>query len=141
MSTKETCKGACLCGAVRVSATIKSRDIGACHCAMCRQWGGGGPMFAVECEEDVAFEGEDHVALFSSSEWAERGFCRACGTHLFYRLKEGGHYALPVGLLGDDIQWRFTDQIFIDRKPAFYDFSQDTRNLTEQQVFELFAGD
>lgn len=140
MSTEKTCEGACLCGAVSVLARVKSHDVGVCHCAMCRKWGGG-PMFAVECEEDVTFEGEDYISLFNSSEWAERGFCRACGTHLFYRLKEGGHYALPVGLLGDDGPWRFTDQVFIDRKPAFYDFAQKTNNLTEQQVFELFGGD
>ena len=23
-----------------------------------------------------------------SSAWAERGFCKNCGSHLFYRLKE-----------------------------------------------------
>ncbi|WP_163576296.1 GFA family protein [Halomonas faecis] len=132
-------RGRCLCGAVRVTAGTKGNNMGVCHCTMCRRWGGG-PLFAVECEDAVAFDGEEHIAVFSSSEWAERGFCRTCGTHLFYRLKEGGHYAMPVGLFDDDDAWRLTEQIFIDQKPAFYAFSQTTKNLTGEEVFALYSG-
>ncbi len=130
--------GRCLCGAVKITATSKSEHVEACHCGMCRKWGGG-PLLAVECENDVNIEGTDDVAIFSSSEWAERGFCRHCGTHLFYRLKEGGHYELPVGLLDAGAGWELTGQIFIDDKPAYYDFAQTTRNLTGEEVFAQFG--
>lgn len=129
--------GKCLCGAVSVSATPKSRDIGACHCAMCRKWGGG-PLLALECEDGVRFEGGEHISIFDSSDWAERGFCAQCGTHLFYRLKQGGHYALPVGLFDSSETWALTDQIFIDQKPPFYSFKEKTKNLTGEEVFALF---
>ncbi|MGM0700807.1 MAG: GFA family protein [Pseudomonadota bacterium] len=132
-------RGHCLCGAVRVTASTQGNAIGVCHCTMCRRWGGG-PLLAVECGNDVTFEGEEHIATFGSSEWAERGFCRTCGTHLFYRLKEGGHYAMPVGLFDDGDAWRLTEQIFIDQKPAFYAFSQTTKNLTGEEVFALYSG-
>lgn len=132
--------GGCLCGAVRVAARAKSHDIDACHCTMCRKWGGG-PFFAVQCEDDVDFEGIKHISVFSSSDWAERGFCQECGTHLFYRLKQGGHYALPVGLLDDGHQWQLAEQIFIDRKPAFYSFAEKTRELTGEAVFARFSGE
>ena len=126
-------RGACLCGAVRVRAGTAGNAVGACHCKMCRQWGGG-PLLAVECLQDVVFEGTEHIAVFRSSDWAERGFCRECGTHLFFRLKQKGHYALPVGLLGDT-DWRLEEQVFIDDKPPFYSFAQKTRDLTEDQAF------
>lgn len=80
--------GTCLCGNVSLSAKPKSRHVGACHCATCRKWGGG-PLLVVDCEA-LTIEGDEHVGVYSSSDWAERGFCKACGTHLFYRLKEGG---------------------------------------------------
>lgn len=131
--------GTCLCGAVRLAATPKSLHVGVCHCDMCRQWGGG-PMFAIECEESVRFEGDPNIGIYPSSEWAERGFCRHCGTHLFYRLKEGGHYAIPVGLLKEGEPWQFAEEIFIDRKPAFYSFAESTRKLTEAEVFAHFEG-
>lgn len=132
--------GACLCGGVRITAKIEGMSIGVCHCAMCRKWGGG-PLFAVECKGAVNFEGEEHITVFSSSEWAERGFCQRCGTHLFYRLKQNVHYAIPVGLFEHDERWKFTEQIFIDQKPAFYSFSQTTRNLTGQEVFEQYSAE
>ena len=132
-------RGSCLCGAVHVAARPKSTSIGACHCTMCRKWGGG-PLFAAECEDDVRFDGEENIATFSSSDWAERGFCSKCGTHLFYRLKEGGHYAIPVGLFEDGDRWTLSDQIFIDEKPSFYSFAEKTRDLTGAEVFAQFSG-
>lgn len=131
--------GSCLCGAVRVAARPHSNDVGACHCTMCRKWGGG-PLLAVECEDNVRFEGEECISIFNSSEWAERGFCRECGTHLFYRLKHEGHYAIPAGLFEDSDQWTFSAQIFIDEKPSFYSFAERTRNRTGSEVFDQYAG-
>ncbi|WP_459178373.1 GFA family protein [Dulcicalothrix desertica] len=45
----------CLCGAVSVFATSMSNLVGACHCNMCRKWGGGA-FLVVECGADVSFE-------------------------------------------------------------------------------------
>jgi len=65
--------------------------VGACYCGMCRRWGGG-PLLAVDCGTSVRLTGEEHVGVFASSKWAERGFCKQCGSHLFYRLKQNGQY-------------------------------------------------
>ena len=130
--------GACLCGAVRIVAKAKSNSIGACHCTMCLKWGSG-PLFAAECESDVQFEGADNISIFNSSDWAERGFCRECGTHLFYRLKQEGYYAIPIGLFEGENQWMFSEQIFIDEKPLFYSFAETTKELTGAEVFAQYS--
>lgn len=134
MESRTDHSGSCLCGAVRVAAKSKSNSIGACHCTMCQKWGSG-PLFAAECEGAVNFEGAEHISVFNSSEWAERGFCKKCGTHLFYRLKQKGHYAVPVGLFEGSDQWRLAEQIFIDQKPSFYSFAEETKELTGAEVF------
>jgi hypothetical protein len=131
-------RGSCLCGAVRTAIKTTSNSVSACHCGMCRKWGGG-PLLAIECGSDVRFDGTDSLVVFSSSVWAERGFCRTCGTHLFYRLKKEGHYAVPVGLLEEGEQWVFDQQIFIEEKPAFYAFANDTKNLTGAEVFAQYT--
>ena len=100
---------------------------------------GGGPLLAIECGSDVQFVGTDSISVFSSSDWAERGFCRKCGSHLFYRLKQEGHYAVPVGLLDEGEQWVFDQQIFIEEKPAFYAFANQTKNLTGAEVFAQYS--
>lgn len=137
MSSGNTHQGKCLCGAVTVTATAAKDHIGACHCSMCRKWGGG-PFLAVECGSDVEFTGNESIGVFDSSDWAERGFCRQCGTHLFYRLKEEGFYAIPVGLF-DTTDWVLTEEVFIDEKPEFYAFSQDTKKLTGAELFAQFG--
>lgn len=140
MESDSKLHGACLCGAVQIKAKVKSHSIGACHCAMCRKWGGG-PLLAVECEDEVDFKGTEHISLFNSSDWAERGFCKQCGTHLFYRLKDSVHYAIPVGLFDAGDEWKFAEQIFIDQKPAFYSFAEKTKNLTGEEVFAQYSGE
>lgn len=129
-------KGACLCGAVSITAADRE-DMAACHCGMCRRWGGG-PLLAVHCGDDVRIEGQEAIALFKSSDWAERAFCSKCGTHLFYRLIGTNEYAVPVGLFQDGTNFRFTEQIFVDKQPSYYEFANRTNRLTEAEVFAKY---
>lgn len=138
MPGKSVGKGGCLCGAVRVSAPKMSVHAGACHCGMCRKWTGG-PLLAVDCDSEVSFEGVENVTVYSSSEWAERGFCKKCGGHLFYRLKQGNRYIVPVGVFDNPDTFVFDHQIFIDEKPAFYAFANQTKNMTGAEVFAQYA--
>ena len=94
----------------------------------------------VDCGANVSFSGEEHISLYDSSEWALRGFCGRCGSHLFYQLKEDGRYFVPVGLFDSEEQFQFDHQIFIDKKPSFYSFANVTDNLTEEEVFAKYAG-
>ncbi len=128
-------KGRCLCGAIEVTAPDQEH-VALCHCAMCRRWSGG-PMFAVHCGSDVRFSGAG-PATYRSSDWAQRGFCPTCGTHLFYHLLPGDEYILPAGLFQDH-KFILGSEIFIDEKPAFYDLANATEKLTGQQVFDQFA--
>ena len=138
MSKVSSDKGSCLCGAVTIATTSRSDDFGVCHCGMCRKWGGG-PLFAVNGGTEVKITGEEFVSVFDSSEWAERGFCKKCGTHLFYRLKGINQYQIPVGLLENSKSLNFSLQVFIDEKPESYSFSETTKNLTGQEVYDLYA--
>ena len=138
MSNSNGGNGRCLCGAVRFSAGQVDHKVGACHCGMCRRWGGG-PFVGVDCGSDVTFVGEDNIATFQSSEWAQRGFCKQCGSHLFYKLMANGQYIVPVGLFQGDDQFVFDHQVFIDEKPAFYSFANETENMTGAELFAKYA--
>lgn len=130
-------KGHCLCGAVTV--TIPERlEYHACHCSMCRRWGGG-PAFALHSAGAPQVEGGAQVRAYRSSEWAERAFCTNCGTHLWYRLLPGDEYTVSLGLFDDGLPFAMAEQIFIDRKPAGYRFANETPCLTEAEVFAKYA--
>ena len=130
-------KGLCLCGAVSIVVQDR-RDIEVCHCGMCRRWGGG-PLFAVHCGSELQIAGSGKVKTYASSAWAERAFCGECGSHLYYRLQPTGEYIVPAGLFGDLPEAVFTTQIFIDKKPGYYRFANNTAELTEADVFAKYA--
>jgi hypothetical protein len=130
--------GSCLCGAVSFTTSNFSKKVCACHCGMCRKWSGG-PFMEVECGAETSFKGEENIAVYNSSDWAERGFCNKCGSHLFYRLKESNQYMIPVGLFDDQTPFVFDSQVFIDKKPAFYSFANQTNDMTEAEIYEMYG--
>ncbi len=138
MSELNIVKGSCLCGAVKISTTSINHHLAACHCSMCRKWGGAA-LLGVECNHGVSFEGEENIAVYQSSEWAERGFCKKCGSHLFYRLKQNNHYYIPVGIFDDDEGLVFDLQVFIEEKPEYYSFANETKKMTGEELFAMFA--
>jgi hypothetical protein len=129
--------GKCLCGVISIRTTDK-KIVDACHCGMCRRWGGG-PALGLACGSDVQVDGVEKLKVYQSSEWAERAFCGECGTHVFYRLLPTNAYFVPAGLFQDGIEFEFKEQIFIDRKPSYYEFANQTTNMTEAEVFAKFA--
>ncbi len=131
-------KGHCLCGAVSFTVTKMNYSVDTCHCGMCRRWGGG-PLMFVDCRTDVSFEGEDNITVYDSSAWAERAFCNKCGTHLFYRLKANNAHQMLVGQFEEQQNFHFDLQVYVDDKPAFYDFANQTRELTEAEVIAEFG--
>lgn len=133
-------KGHCLCGAVQITAHHASTEVGACHCHMCRRWGGG-PAFELDCGTDVTITGEDHIAVYNSSEWAERAFCKTCGTNLYYRLKEPGQYMIASAIFDNEDNLNFTTQVYIDSKPDYYSLAEQTKSLTGAEVEAMFAAE
>ena len=138
MSDTMEARGSCVCGATQITAKTVSRNVGACHCNLCRKWAGG-PFMAVDCGIEVSFAGEDNISVFDSSDWAERGFCNKCGTHLFYRLKQNQQYYMPAGIFEEDSNFVFDHQVFIDEKPEYYKFANKTTDMTGAEVFAKFA--
>jgi hypothetical protein len=130
--------GGCLCGAVRFTARPKNHDVGVCHCGMCRRWAAG-PFFAMGCEGPVEVTDESNLGVYRSSEWAERCFCKKCGSVLFYRLVGKDFTVISAESLDDRTGLKLVSQIFIDEKPGYYEFGNKTHNMTGAEVFAAFA--
>ncbi|KQW83605.1 GFA family protein [Brevundimonas sp. Root1279] len=130
--------GRCLCGAVTFTATPKG-GMHACHCETCRRWSGG-VYLSVACET-VEVANPEAVAVFDSSEWADRRFCRSCGSTLFWTLKGGGLTAVSVQAFDDPSAFAFEDEIFIEAKPSNYDFAGDRPRRTGAEVMAQFGGE
>ena len=83
LAMSETLTGGCRCGAVRyaVSAIVRNSI---CHCRDCQR-SSGAPMVEWMLVDDAALSVTGEPATIETSPGALRGFCRACGTGLFYR--------------------------------------------------------
>ena len=57
----------------------------------------------------------------------------------FYRLKEINQYIMPVGLFDESRDFVFDHQVFIDEKPSYDCFSDETADMTGAEVFAKYA--
>lgn len=136
-------EGGCLCGAVRFSAALPTLEFGACHCEMCRRWTGSALMALSVPQAAVRWKGDEHIARYQSSDWAERAHCRRCGTPLFYHVTADGPMSdeleLPVGLLDDPSGLTFSSEIYIDLKPDSFAYAGDRPRLTRRETLAKFG--
>jgi hypothetical protein len=140
MSDAREISGRCLCGAVRFAAKAKDNHVGACHCHMCQRWTAG-PFLTVDCEPgSVRITGEEQLGVYASSEWGERCFCKTCGTPLFWRMQDGSLAVASAGALDDKRDLTFFSQIFVDEKPAYYAFANETSMMTGAEVVAMMTG-
>ena len=125
--------GGCLCGAVRFTARNVPENFGACHCDMCRRWTGSALLGVTVPDGDVTWEGAEHIATRATSSWAERAWCRECGSGLWFRVTREGDYSgkveLPIGLFDDANGMVMTNEIYIDHKPDSFAYAGEGRKL------------
>ena len=95
----ETWSGGCQCGAVRYRFTAKPGGAHVCHCRMCQKAFGGFYAPLVGGPRDTFAVTRGDIALFRSSDQAERGFCRDCGTPLTFAYSNGDWMSVAIGSL------------------------------------------
>ena len=126
-------KGKCLCGDVQFE-TPTPNAIDICHCDTCQNWVGGPFIGADYFEGGVTFTKDDGLEWYASSDWAKRGFCKNCGSSLFYRLNDvEGFWAITAGSLNLPKGHSIGKEIFIDSKPEYYAIVGDHPRLTGEE--------
>ena len=132
-------KGQCVCGETTFEVELSNHDVHACHCSICRRQTSGVIMTIDEKQGSLKFLKQDHLSVYNSSAWGERGFCNACGTNLFWRTKDQNYCNINAFALNESPQdLNFDLEIYIDSKPEFYAFQNATKKMTEADVVALF---
>src|SRR5215217_553996 len=94
-------RGGCQCGSIHYRALVEDDEAYYCHCRMCQKAFGnlfGAFFFALG--ESVRWESAE-PAYFHSSNIAQRGFCRECGTPLSFAYLGSEEIHLTVGSLDE----------------------------------------
>ncbi|MCB1884889.1 MAG: GFA family protein [Geminicoccaceae bacterium] len=112
--------GGCLCGAVRYRTTGDLRPVVYCHCGQCRRTGGHFGAFTSVAEGALALTEAGGLAWFESSPGVRRGFCRDCGSSLFWQRVGNGRISVAAGTLDDDSGLVAAGHIFAQDKGGYY---------------------
>ena len=114
--------GRCLCGTVRFRAEPPFRPVVVCHCRQCAQWTGHAVATTnVAIERFQLLSGEDNLGWYAASDAAKRGFCKTCGSALFWRPNKGGYISIAAGALDPPTGLRIKAHIFYDDKSDYFE--------------------
>ncbi len=119
-------RGSCLCGAVTFEVMGSLPPPDACHCAQCRRWSGHLLASTDVPRAALTVHGAEHVTWFRSSEKVRRGFCRTCGSSLFFDpLDQAKHDWIGVSMGAFDLptETRLKVHIFVAEKGDYYDIA------------------
>ncbi|MEO0419587.1 MAG: GFA family protein [Pseudomonadota bacterium] len=128
----EPLTGQCLCGAVSITIRNAHREVDVCHCSMCQKWTGS--MYAGIEAGEFTILGEGNVSIYQSSNWAERAFCKTCGSSLWYTFVPTGNRTFLAGLFDLPEGVPIKHQIFVDEKPDWYELAQKSPMKTGAEI-------
>lgn len=131
--------GGCQCGAVRYHATAVLDTSHICHCRMCQKAAGNYFAALVGIPKDALTWTRGTPATFKSSEQVDRGFCRDCGTPLYYDYATSKHLSVTTGSLDHPANFPPKMQFGIEGRMPWFDTlpSLDEEGTTEETMSEL----
>ena len=115
--------GSCLCGAVRFQIDAALEDAVACHCTQCRKQTGHYLVSAEVPQSAVTLQGAGDLAWYHASDKARRGFCRVCGSTLFWEPLARDQTYVALGAIDPPSGALLARHIFVADKGDYYDLT------------------
>ena len=113
--------GGCQCGAVRFRIRGALGRPSICHCRMCQKAFGN---FFAPLVTAIGLEWTRGApATFASSNKVRRGFCRTCGSALFFDPPARDWIAIAMGAFDKPTGTRLAKHIFTADKGDYYDIA------------------
>ncbi len=135
--------GGCQCGKVRYALYVTPQNSHVCHCRMCQRATGG--VFAALAgapKSDFAWT-QGEPAFFASSNLAQRGYCRDCGTPLSFSYNQPeARYYVTIGSLDDPNAAPIVRQYGIESRLSWVRFCDDApaeKTGQDPKAAEFFA--
>jgi hypothetical protein len=116
-------KGSCLCGAVSFEVTGDLPAPTACHCTKCRKHTGHYEAGTDIPRDRVKISGNESVGWFQSSEKVRRGFCKTCGSSLFFDPIYRDWIGIYMGAFDGHTNTKLERHIFVADKGDYYEIA------------------
>lgn len=117
--------GGCLCGGVRYRVKGPLRPIVYCHCTQCRRTSGHFVAVTAVPKDALVVVADKSLEWFASSDVASRGFCRRCGSSLFWLPKAREYVCVMAGTLDESKGLEAVKHIYVKDKGDYYDLTDD----------------
>lgn len=115
--------GSCLCGGVAFEITGPLRPVVGCHCTQCRKQSGHFGAFTACDIPDLKFTSDATLAWYRASASAARGFCKTCGSLLFWKGDTAQHISIAAGALDGPTGLKLEGHIFCADKGDYYEIT------------------
>ena len=121
--------GGCLCGAVRYRVNAPLMGVIACHCRQCRRM--SGHVFAATAvpRENFELTEDSGLAWYRSSKISKRGFCRHCGSSLFFDHGPEEPIGISAGSFDDDPLMTMAAHIYVEEAGHYYEIASDAEQF------------
>ena len=116
-------RGSCLCGAVCFSVDGVLQGGDACHCTQCRKHSGHYFASTDIPKSALTIDSEDQLAWYQSSDRVRRGFCKTCGSSLFWDPVASEKIAVAMGAFDDPTGTKLHMHIFTAEKGDYYEIA------------------
>ncbi len=130
--TSTNVTGGCVCGQVRFSIDTPDRRVIACHCRQCRRMSGHVYAATAAARDGFAITEDKGLAWYQSSAVSRRGFCRNCGSSLFFDHGPDEPMGVAAGALDDDAGLELVVHIFTNEAGHYYGIDKDIPSFTAE---------
>jgi adenylate cyclase len=134
--------GGCLCGAVRYEAEVFLQSAHYCHCKDCQRSSGQPAEIAVPVKVGTLRFTKGKPKYYSSSPWAQRGFCADCGSRIVWQPRdpqEAWSTNINVGSLDNPEDARPSMHIFVDRQLPWYKLDDNLPRARSDEMEPVVA--
>lgn len=115
--------GGCLCGKVRFTTSGALRGVVYCHCSQCRRQSGHFYAATNVADDRLTIEGSSNLTWYEASTSAQRGFCRFCGSGLFWKRNGSDVTSVLAGAFEQPSGLAAEMHIFVADKGDYYEIA------------------
>ncbi|EKF17934.1 GFA family protein [Nitratireductor pacificus] len=133
--------GSCLCGAVRFRTSGPLRGVVYCHCSQCRKQTGLYYAATDVRDDDLTIEGAESLTWYAASDFARRGFCKVCGSALFWKRNGADQVSIMAGAFEQPTGLAADSHIFVADKGDFYTIDDGLPQHARSSAGVIVAGD
>ncbi len=126
--------GSCLCGAVVYEIDGPLRPVVGCHCEQCRKTSGHHVAATQGYWNRLRFVRDAGLAWYRSSDTAARGFCKTCGSSLFWRRHDHEMVSICAGTLESPTGLEMSCHIHSQTAGAYYTLDDGLPQIGQSEL-------